>query len=232
MAFDGPAPTDYRNVISLNRAYLSLLQRDLRARHGLRRLRTPLSEKITSLNKRQIERLAATPFLLLSYREGNDHYWGKVLGESSGGDLFTSSGSDDLDTLVSAGLGFVWQLARQNPYVLRLLCGASLHWCEQIAEQTFYHLLVSVAAHGDVLQLRAAHDHELWRKLLADGTNKETLIRRAAHISALQAVLTKPQHKKRQTWALAARSMNVPGLRVADEPDDEPDDESDDEPDN
>lgn len=217
MAFDGPAPTDYRNVISLNRAYLSLLQRDLRARYGLRRLQTPLSDKITSLNKRQIERLAATPFLLLSYREGDDHYWGKVLGGSSGGDLFASSGSDDLDTLVSAGLGFIWQLARQNPYALRLFCGASLHWCEQIAEQTLYRLLVSVAAHGDILQLRAAHDHELWRKLLADGTNKETLVRRAAHISALQAVLTKPQHKKRQTWSLAAKSMSAPGLRVADE---------------
>ncbi len=220
MAFDGPAPTDYRNVISLNRAYLSLLQRDLRARYGLRRLRTPLSDKITSLNKRQIERLAATPFLLLSYREGDDHYWGKVLGGSPGGDLFASSGSDALDTLVSAGLGFIWQLARQNPYALRLFCGASLHWCEQIAEQTLYRLLVSVAAHGDILQLRAAHDHELWRKLLTDGTNNETLVRRAAHISALQAVLTKPQHKKRQTWSLAARSMSAPGLRVADETDD------------
>jgi len=220
MAFDGPATTDYNNVISLNRAYLSLLQRDLRARHGLHRLAAPLAEKITNLSRQQIERLAVTPFLLLSFREGNDQYWGKVLGTSSGRDLFTTSGSDDLDTLVSAGLGFVWQLARQNPYALRLICGASLHWCEEIAEQTFLRLLVSVAAHGDVLQLRAAHDRELWRKLLDDGVNKVTPIRRAAQVSALQAVLTKPQHKKRQTWSLAARRVNPPGLRVADETDD------------
>lgn len=220
MAFDGPETTDYRNVISLNRAYLTLLQRDLRCRQGLRQLSTRLSERITNLTKRQIERLAATPFLLLSFRESNDHYWSKVLGGKNSGDLFASSGSDDLDTLVSAGLGFIWQLARQNPYALRLICGASLHWCEEVAEQTFFHLLVSVAAHGDVLQLRAAHDHELWRKLLDDGVNSEETIRRAAHVSALQVVLTQPQYKRRQTWALAARSMNSPGLRVADETDD------------
>jgi len=219
MAFEGPETADYRNVISLNRAYLSLLQRDLRARQGLRRLSTRLSEQITGLSKRQIERLAATPFLLLSFREGNDHYWSRVFDTAPGGDLFTSSGSDDLDTMVSAGLGFVWQLARQNPYALRLICGASLHWCEEIAEQTFFHLLISVAAHGDILQLRAGHDHALWHKLLDDGVNKEKIIRRAAHVSALQAVLTQPQHKKRQTWALAARRMKNPGLRVADEGD-------------
>lgn len=219
MAFDGPESTDYRNVTSLNRAYLTLLQRDLRSRQGLRLLSAPLSQRITGLTKRQIDRLAATPFLLLSFRESNDHYWGKVLGITPGTDLFTSSGSDDLDTLVSAGLGFVWQLARQNPYALRVICGASLHWCEQIAEQTFFHLLVSVAAHGDVLELRAAHDHELWRKLLNDGVNRQTAISNAAHVSALQAVLTQPQHQKRQTWALAARRMNNPGLRVADESD-------------
>jgi hypothetical protein len=219
MAFDGPESTDYRNVTSLNRAYLSLLQRDLRSRQGLRLLSDPLSQKITGLNKRQIERLAATPFLLLSFRESNDHYWSKVLSAAPGTDLFTSSGSDDLDTLVSAGLGFIWQLARQNPYALRLICGASLHWCEQIAEQTFFRLLVSVAAHGDILQLRAAHDHELWRKLLNDGVNRQSAISKAAHLSALQAVLTQPQHKKRQNWALAARRMNSPGLHVADEDD-------------
>jgi len=219
MAFEGPETTDYRNVVSLNRAYLTLLQRDLRCRQGLRQLSTRLGEKISNLSKRQIERLAATPFLLLSFRESNDHYWSKVLDRKKGGDLFTSSGSDDLDNLVSAGLGFIWQLARQNPYALRLICGASLHWCEEIAEQTFFRLLVSVAAHGDVLQLRAAHDHELWRKLLDDGVNSERMICRAAHVSALQTVLTQSQHQKRQTWALAARSMNSPGLRVADETD-------------
>lgn len=219
MAFDGPESTDYRNVTSLNRAYLTLLQRDLRSRQGLRLLSAPLAQRITGLTKRQIERLAATPFLLLSFRESNDHYWSKVLSVAPGTDLFTSSGSDDLDTLVSAGLGFIWQLARQNPYALRLICGASLHWCEQIAEQTFFRLLVSVAAHGDILQLRAAHDHELWRKLLNDGVNRQAVISKAAHVSALQAVLTQPQHKKQQSWALAARRMNSPGLRVADEGD-------------
>ena len=132
MAFDGPETTDYRNVVSLNRAYLTWLQRDLRCRQGLRRLSTRLAEKISNLNKRQIERLAATPFLLLSFREGNDHYWSKVLGNKNGGDLFTSSGSDDLDNLVSAGLGFIWQdpsdNTRQDDY------GMETFWRFQLTE--------------------------------------------------------------------------------------------------
>jgi len=217
MAFDGPASVDYRNVGALNRAYLTLLQVNRRARRGLQQFASPLQRRIVSLTRHQIDRLAATPFLLLSLRERDDKLWSQVLSDESGRDLFARPVADDLDRLQSAALGFVWQLARQNPYTLRLVCGASLHWCEQIGERTFFGLLAAVAPHPDLLELRRASDDELWRKLLHDGVSRETEIRTAAHVSSLQTVLTRPVSSVPRTWAVAACKTRRTGLRVADE---------------
>ena len=217
MAFDGPAPVDYRNISALNRAYLSLLQSSRRARRSLNQLSPPLCRRITSLTRHQVDRLSATPFLLLSFRERDDKLWDQILSDQGGRDLFTRPVADDLDRLQSAGLGFVWQLARQNPYTLRLTCGATLHWCEQIAERTFFGLLAAVAPHPDLLELRRGNDDELWQKLLNNGVSRETEVRTAAHVSALQTLLTRPASSAPRTWAVAACKTKRSGLRVADE---------------
>ncbi len=217
MAFEGPAITDYRNVSTLNRAYLSLLQVDRHTRKSLFRLAPPLLRRITSLTSQQVDRLSATPFLLLSFRERDDKLWSQILSDERGSDLFTSSDANDLDRLRAAGLGFVWQLARQNPYTLRLICGASLYWCEQIAERTVFGLLTAAAPHTDLLELRRANDTELWRKLLDQGICRETDIRAAAHISALQTLLTRPVDNASRPWSVAACSTRAGTLRVADE---------------
>jgi hypothetical protein len=217
MAFDGPAPVDYRNVRALNHAYLSLLQANHRARRSLLRLSPALCRRITSLTRHQVDRLSATPFLLLSFRERDDDLWSQILADESGSDLFTRPVADDFDRLQSAGLGFVWQLARQNPYTLRLTCGATLHWCEQIAERTFFGLLAAVAPHADLLELRRANDDDLWSKLLVDGVSRERVVRTAAHVSALQTVLTRPAGNVPRSWAVAACKTKDTGLRVADE---------------
>lgn len=216
MAFDGPAPVDYRNVRALNRAYLSLLQANRRARRGLRKLSSPLGRRMTSLTRHQVDRLSATPFLLLSLRERDDKLWSQILSDENGGDFFARPVADDFDRLQAAGLGFVWQIARQNPYTLRLVCGATLHWCEQIAERTFYGLLAAVAPHPDLLELRRANDDRLWAKLLGDGVSRETEVRSAAHVSALQTVLTRPAGSESRSWAIAACKTRQTGLRVAD----------------
>jgi hypothetical protein len=216
MAFDGPQATDYENVASLNRAYLSILRRDVRSHLGLAHLSAELVGRLTDLTERQAERLSAVPFLLLSFREQDDRYWNKVLDDAASRDLFSVTGCNDLHTVVSAGLGFVWQLARQNPYTLRLFCGSSLYWCERIAEQTFFNLLASVASQGRVPELRNAHDQALWRKLLVQGVSTKGAIRKAAHLSALQSVLTRPGNPRQPNWARAARTSVAPGLRVAD----------------
>jgi hypothetical protein len=217
MAFNGPQAADYDNVASLNRAYLSVLCRDARSHAGLAHLSADLYGRLIELTAHQVERLAEAPFLLLSFREHDEHYWNKVLDESADRDLFSVSDCVDLDTVVSAGLGFVWQLARQNPYTLRLFCGASLYWCERIAEQTFYNLVTSVAAQGSIPELRNAHDQKLWHKLLIHGVSKSSVIRQAAHLSALQSVLTRPGNPRQPHWARAARTSGRTGLRVADE---------------
>jgi hypothetical protein len=172
---------------------------------------------MTSLTRHQVDRLSATPFLLLSLRERDDKLWAQILSDESGGDLFTRPVADDLDRLQSAGLGFVWQIARQNPYTLRLICGATLHWCEQIAERTLFGLLAAVAPHPDLLELRRSNDDELWSKLLGDGVCREAQVRTAAHVSALQTVLTRPPASESRTWAVAACKTKHTGLRVADE---------------
>jgi hypothetical protein len=217
MTFEGPAIIDYRNVCALNRAYLALLQADPHARHGLQRLAPPLLRRITSLSRHQAERLSATPFLLLSFREGDDKLWSRIFASRGGGDLFADSVPDELDRLRSAGLGFVWQLARQNPYTLRLICGASLHWCEQIAERTVFGLLAAAAPHTDLLELRRAEDSELWHKLLDHGICRERDIRAAAHVSALQTILTRPAAAAPASWAVAACRTGGGRLRVAEE---------------
>jgi hypothetical protein len=217
MAFDGPAPVDYRNVRALNHAYLSLLQANRRARRSLLKLSPALCRRITSLTRHQVDRLSATPFLLLSFRERDDDLWSQILADESGRDLFARPVADDFDRLQSAGLGFVWQLARQNPYTLRLTCGATLHWCEQIAELTFFGLLAAVAPHADLLELRRADDDGLWSKLLVNGVSRETVVRTAAHVTALQTVLTRPAANVPRTWAVAACKTKDKGLRVADE---------------
>jgi hypothetical protein len=218
MSFDGPDQQDYENVVALNHAYLALLRRDKCLRRGLGGTTDALRQRLLALNQHQTDRLAEAPFLLFSFREQDDLYWNGVLEQCGGADLFRSTVSDEVDTLISAALGFVWQLAKRNPYSLRLFCGASLHWCERIAELTFYRLLDAVRCSGDVPGLRAASHSELWRKLLDNGVCRQNSIRHAAQLCALQTVLTDPtDHRRGDAWGLAARSVRAPGLKVAEE---------------
>jgi hypothetical protein len=217
MAFNGPLSVDYHNVAALNRAYLSLLQTNGGAGQTVRELSGPLRRRLTSLTRQQVQRLSAAPFLLFSLRERDDSMWDQILSDNESRDLLVEPFANDLDRLRSAGLGFVWQLARQNPYTLRLTCGASLHWCERIAERTFVGLLAAVSPHPDLLVIRRGDDHDLWQKLLGDGISGDTGVRRAAHMSALQTVLTRTPTSVPRSWAVAACRTRHPGLQVAEE---------------
>lgn len=221
MDFQGPSAADYANVTSLNRAFLALLHRGGAARRCLDELRQPLAEKLAGLSEGQADRLAATPFLLMSFRERDDRFWERAVASEPAGDLFAvpPAASGDLGGLTSAGLGFAWQLSKQNAYAARLICGASLHWCEQLTELTFMHLM-SIAGRGDdVLTLRCAGDAELWAKLLGSGTSREQQVCRAAHISALQSVLTRAALPAERRWRAAACAARRPSLAMEkDEP--------------
>lgn len=219
MAFSGPELSDYENVVSLNKAWLGLLQRDTRLSGGLAGLPDSLHRRITNLTAQQITRLAATPFLLFSFREGDDRYWTRVLQGNPERDLFAAADADEVNTLVSASLGFIWQLARRNPYALRLICGATLYWTERIAEQTFFGLLEAVRTTGDMPGLRFVQQRELWRKLLDGGVSRAEITRHAAQMSALQVILTDPPDSRSESWPLAARAARTPQMSVAEEND-------------
>lgn len=217
MAFSGPEMSDYENVVALNKAWLDLLQRESRLSSGLTGLPDGLRLRLTNLSKQQIDRLAATPLLLFSFREGDDRYWTQILAGGPERDLFMSSAADDVDTLIAASLGFIWQLARRNPYALRLICGASVYWTERIAEQTFFQLLDAFRSTGDTPSARFVLQRDLWRKLLSSGVSREGVSRNAAQVSALQAVLTDPPDNRAESWSLAARVVSAPQFSVAEE---------------
>ena len=218
MHYDSPQVTDLDNVRALNEAFLTLLRRSSSARERLCGLREDLARRLISLSPRQAERLAEAPFLLFSFREGDERIWSKVFELDPNHDLFSVPHpvQADVSRLIAAGLGFVWQLARQNPYALRLLCGATVHWCEQICEHTLIQLLNLATVNHQLLVLRLESKTELWQKLLDSGVHQQLEVRRAAHISVLQTVLTQPERTGRIVWASAACRTAVPRMRVAD----------------
>lgn len=219
MDFAGPEPADFANVRALNGAFLEIARRRRLTRACLNGLEGGLAGRLQSLSGTEAGRLAAAPFLLFSLRERDLRLWDELFNAAGKRDLFTGepAAGDELARLTAAGLGFVWQLAQRNPYAARVLAGASLHWCEQIAERTFLQLLAIAGLRNDLLQLRSGNDSSLWRKLLDAGVACHDMLRQSAHVSALQSVLTHDRIDIRQAWPLAAKRIGRSGLRVAEQ---------------
>lgn len=216
MPFDCPEAADFVNVGSLNQAFLRLIRADDGPRQCLATLTGPLAGKLSGLGERQIERLAMAPFLLFSIREDEDEFWELLIGGDRYPDLFHNADMirDETRHVTAAAIGFLWQLARLNPFTARLVCGASLHWCELIAEQTICQLLSVVANRDDLLRLRFASDHMLWCKLLDSGTSRDKTARDAAHLTALRTVLSRTVQRRNNMWASAACRSEQPLLQT------------------
>lgn len=216
MNYSGPQTVDFSEVQTLNLATLELLRAEQQGdafRQGLSRRLRPLVLALTDL---QITRLGAAPFLLLSLREQDEVYWQRLLADDPRRDLFTPkrSTSGDSQRLQSAAIGFLWQLARRNPYAARLVCGASLAWCEQLAGLSLFELLRWTADRDDLLQLRLADNEHFWIRLLGPGLSSDTSIRRAAHLCALQTTLADAVEAQGQRLSAAACSAPAPTLTV------------------
>ena len=215
MTFEGPETRDYENVVSLNLAWLEYLQHDRVAETAPRSSLPPQVERLQQLSAAESTRLAESPFLLFSFRERDHEFWDQVFAHRGGNDLFETPQTGALATLTHAALGFVWQLAGRNPYALRLFCGASLYWCERIADLTFIRLLEAVRSARDVPVLRLAGNRQLWEKLTREGVSRNNGMRHAAQFAALQTILTDSAGRDRQApLARAARNAGAPGLRV------------------
>lgn len=218
MAFDGPDADDFSNVTALNRAWLGMLRQVPASRRTrCRETATRLAE-IVELTHREAEHLAESPFLLFSFRERDEALWSGIIEGTGHRQLFRNQRSRETETVLAAALGFVWQLARQNPYALRIICGATLYWCERIGELTFYRLLSAVSQSDEIPVLRSAAHSTLWRKLLTGGVSPVAEVRSAAQLCALQMVLTDPvQIRRSERLSLAARRAPAPGLQVAEQ---------------
>ena len=135
MEYQGLTKDDLADVRDLNRAWLKL---------------TGWTEK-----------LAGAPFLLFSFREHDDGLWGRLLADGAQRDLFTGRlrGTDERYVLQSAGLAFLWELSRRNPYAARIVGGAPLDWCRRIASESVAPCAMSAARaasvvrHGPVLRM-------------------------------------------------------------------------------
>lgn len=204
MEYEGLSRSDLANVHALNRAWLRLQQREMKERSGL--------------SQKRLERLATAPFLLFSFREHDDRRWRSLLDGGPQQDLLDAhvDATSELLALQSAGLAFLWQLARRNPYVARLVSGAPLKWCEQIAATTLVRMLDRVAR-SPVIEPRFDADSALQRRLWRRGGSALEEMRVFSQIGALQAMLTSRELVPYRRMPAAACRMPGQARRIADE---------------
>lgn len=215
MEFSGPIAADLADVRALNVAFLEYLGGS-NGEHLRNEMPASLQQVVASLSDRHTERLSAVPFLLLSCRETDEHYWESMSHNQPVRDLFTPTQADvgPLRQIGSATLGFLWQLARRDSYATRLVCGASLNWCEQLAACSLLQVLQQVDDDQQVFAPRLADDKVFWHRLLGAGLSSNAEIRRAAHLSALQSVLSPVEAGRVHSFRTAACYSTVPAVQV------------------
>ena len=214
MTYDGPTQSDYANVTALNREFLRLV----RLQPQIFRLSNKQQDSLLKFGRQQVERLAETPFLLFTIAEDDDLVWKELCRGDPNTDLFHNGGqlNAGIRNLLGTTVSFLWQLAQQNPYAIRLISGAGTAWCELVTGMTCFELVTLARQRGDLLALRQVGSADIWSKLLHDGVRPEREVRKSAHIAVLQTLLT-CYPVTAADWPLAARRTKSPQLRVADE---------------
>ena len=135
--YQPPAPSDYDNVIELNRAFLAATG---------------------NLSRTQQKQLANAPFLLFSFREQQPEWWDRALAEQA--ELLRDPGiaPEPLRRVQTTALAFLWQLADRNPYAARIISGASVEWCERLTSMPLLTLVQRVGDRADLLVSRVEGD--------------------------------------------------------------------------
>ncbi len=201
MDYEGLTTDDLANVTALNRAWLDI-------GYG-----SP-----GALSLARIDRLAEAPFLLFSFREDDDVLWRRLLRDCPQADLIEDTITDDADlrSLQAAGLAFLWNLARRNPYVARVVSGATLGWCGRLAGTTLAELLGKVA-HQLIIRERFAADDARLERLMERGAGADTTLREATQMGILQSLLTQGSDPHYRRMPAAACDLWLPQRKVADE---------------
>ena len=214
MHYHGPDQADLTHVFVLNTAFIAWQRtRQLETVHDSG-MSAEIRARLAGLSSEQRERLARTPFLLMSLAEDDEVRWQSLFSEQQTRDLLQCVQIRDevASRLTAAGLGFLWQLAQHNPYAARLVSGASLTWCEQLATCTLMDLFTRALEDETLLAPRMADKAGLWDKLLSAGVSNRRHLRLAARAAALQTVLTDTSVRPRR--ALAAAACQMPPARI------------------
>ncbi|MDH3305224.1 MAG: hypothetical protein OEM50_09610 [Gammaproteobacteria bacterium] len=206
MEYQGPTADDLVNIHALNRLFLRAISAS--AVNGI----DGIADR--RLTDSQLSRLAGAPFLLFSFRERDNDYWQRLLADDPQIDLIDSG--DPLDEhfreLQVAGLSFLWQLVRRNPYAARVVSGAPVSWCERVGGLTLVSFLQKAATRPDLLRMRFADNDTVWRRLLQNGISTQRQTRLASHHSALQSMLTRtpePNYGRLSAAACRIRDKKV-----------------------
>ena len=217
MDFSAPTSADFANVARLNQAFLLRLRDSVAGARLREALPARAALLAAGLSDLQAGRLSKVPFLLMSLHERDEDYWRVLERPDPNLDLFEVSSSHGRpDPLSAAALSFLWQLAGRNPYAARLVSGATLSWCERLSASTLIDTLQRIACRKDFLEPRLASNEALWDKLLGSGLSSNDGVRRAAHLTSLQVVLTEdPLSGYRQLRPAACR-VAAPTMSVAD----------------
>jgi hypothetical protein len=217
MDFSGPEVADFANVRALNHAFLLRLREPRQGRDLRRHLPPAIATLIEGLTTMQVERLATAPFLLLSLGESDEASWCVPDAGQANLDLLGTAEKRG-DELLTTAVSFLWQLAGRNSYAARLVSGASIGWCERLAECTLLNALQAATDHEELIQPRCAANEWFWRKLLGPGLSSAAAVRRSAHITCLQCLLTDTSAAPRRQIRAAACEKSVPTLSVKEKP--------------
>ena len=187
--YQAPGADDFANVFALNVSYLQ-------ATGGLTGVRR--------------EQLAAIPFLLFSMRQNDDDWWRAAMNEQPQLNPDQLQQSRELREVQTAAISFLWQLVRRDPYVARMISGASMQWCELLAELPLVTLLNRTAWRSDLLGSRfdIATASIGWQRCV----HSNSRVRRCAQIAELQALLFATADDNYQRMAAAACTMPKAGV--------------------
>lgn len=219
MHYQRPETSDFGNVKALNRAFLGLLSGSSTAPVGSSVAADELVARIGQLTAEESTRLASCPFLIFSLAEHDTGRWQRLFDTDVSHDLVDAMQRppEAYARLAAASVGFLWELSRRNAYAARLVCGASIEWCERLASSTPIRLVQFASNEPGLLSPRFAARKSVWQKLLGAGTSPEEEIRCAAHIAALQVMLTTEAVAPYRPMASAACKTAIPVLRVAEQ---------------
>ncbi len=205
MDYAPPDSADLDGVHALNRAFLD------RAGDRLR---------LGNLDGSARERLARCAFLLFTLADFDAVRWRPVFGGRYAPDLITEAGRPqpaDAAIAVSAA-GFLWELSRRRPYAARVVSGATLEWCNELACASPIVLFAFAASEPDLLTPCRRDDNRFWDTLTRVATSDDRAVRSAARLTALQCMLTTGADRLRERLPAAACSMPGPARRSAAEP--------------